>query len=264
MLEAKRKTWLHKANPTFKLALLTLSFIGLLFVHDPTFLLNVTVMLFLTLVAFSGHRLKRIIVISLPFLFVFISTSTSMMFFGKGSTVWFQWGLISITEESFYRGVHLGFRSLSFGLLGLMILFTTQPQALFYSLMQQCKLKPKFAYGFMAGARVLPLMVEEFQTIRNALYVRGVRAKHHPLAYIQQIKRYSIPLISGSIRRAHRMAAAMEAKGFHDGKRTYYYIIKFTRFDIYLLVYIVIMCLTIYAVSQQFPYFPVQDVRGSI
>lgn len=98
-------------------------------------------------------------------------------FFGKGETTWWEWGLIHITEESFYRGLHLGFRALIFALLGLMFSLTTRPVFLFYSLMQQLKLKPKYAYSFMAGIRLIPIMIEEFQTIRQAMIVRGVEQR---------------------------------------------------------------------------------------
>src|SRR5690625_7111529 len=38
-----------------------------------------------------------------------------------------------ITEESFFRGLHLGIRTVSFGLLGLVFALTTTPVQLFYS-----------------------------------------------------------------------------------------------------------------------------------
>ncbi len=88
--------------------------------------------------------------------------------------------------------------------------------------MQQCKLLPKLAYGIMAGYRFLPLIKEEFQTLQNAHWVRGVaRARTIP-EKVQQLKRYVIPLLAGAIRKAERTALAMESKGFTGEKNEYF------------------------------------------
>ena len=80
--------------------------------------------------------------------------------------------------------------------------------------MQQVKLKPKYAYSFMAALRLIPIMMEEFQTIRNAMKVRGFEREKGIRSVYFKMKAYSIPLLSGSIRRAHRIAVAMEANDF--------------------------------------------------
>lgn len=172
-----KETWLHKINPSLKLLFLIVLFISVLFIHNINFLINYTVSAFLLFAFFTGHPMKRILLLLIPFVLIFVSTATSMIFFGKGETTWWEWGLIHITEESFYRGLHLGFRALIFALLGLMFSLTTRPVFLFYSLMQQLKLKPKYAYSFMAGIRLIPIMIEEFQTIRQAMIVRGVEQR---------------------------------------------------------------------------------------
>lgn len=179
-----------------------------------------------------------------PFIIIFISTSTSMIFFGKGETTWFQWGLIHITKESFFRGLHIGFRALNFALLGIIFSVTTRPVYLFYSLMQQLKLPPKYAYSFLAGVRLIPIMIEEFQTIHHALKVRGATGARGIRGLFEQIKRYAVPLLSQSIRRAQRIAVAMEAKRFsNDSNRTYYYEISFSKYDVLFVTVIVVLFL---------------------
>ncbi len=54
---------------------------------------------------------------------------------------------------------------------------TTKPVYLFYSLMQQVNMKPKYVYSFMAAIRLIPLMIEEMKTLHHALKVRGVQKK---------------------------------------------------------------------------------------
>ncbi|NBI28510.1 energy-coupling factor transporter transmembrane component T family protein [Chengkuizengella marina] len=257
-----KETWLHKLNPSFKLMTMVVLFLSVLFIHNINFMLNYTIVTLLLFLIFSGHPFKRVLLILLPFLFIFISSATSMIFFGKGDTTWFKWGLIHITEESFFRGIHLGLRALTFAGLGITFALTTRPVYLFYSLMQQMKLPPRYAYSFMAGLRLIPIMFEEFQTIRYAMKVRGVQHKRGVKGFYEKLRVYSIPMLSQSIRRAHRIAVAMEAKRFSQVKnRTFYYKISFSKFDLLFLLYFIVMLSAAYFLSKQFPYFPITDVR---
>jgi energy-coupling factor transport system permease protein len=185
-----------------------------------------------------------------------------MVMFGKGETTIWKWGYAHITEESLLRGIHIGFRALSFAMLGLIFALTTQPVKLFYSLMQQLRLSPKYAYSFMAAIRLIPIMIEEFQTIRNAQKVRGIK-KHQTLkGKIQRLHALAIPMLSQSIRRAFRIAVAMEAKRFDSTKkRTFYYQIGFSKFDLIFLGYFLFMFWFAYLLSVNFPVFPQTDVR---
>ena len=177
MNASSTETWLHKVNPSLKLLVLLILCVVALCIHDLNFLMNVTIGTFIIFLCCTGHPIKRLLLVLIPFCFIFISTSSTMILFGQGETIWFKWGLISITEESFIRGLLVGFRALLFAALGLTFSFTTRPINLFYSLMQQAKLKPKYAYSFMAALRLIPMMIEEFHTIRNAMRVRGIDRK---------------------------------------------------------------------------------------
>ncbi|MBH8596487.1 MULTISPECIES: energy-coupling factor transporter transmembrane protein EcfT [unclassified Thermoactinomyces] len=262
-LEVK-ETWLHKANPSVKLVTMLVLFVVVLLTHDLNFLINGTIAAFVLFAFFTGHKVKRLLLFILPFLLIFLSTSTSMIFFGDGKTTWFAWGWIHITKESFYRGLHLGFRALDFAFLGLVFSLTTRPVFLFYSLMQQLRLKPKYAYSFMAGVRLIPIMMEELQTIGQAMAVRGMVREKGLASFFRKLKAYSIPLLSQSIRRAHRIAVSMEAKRFSEsGERTYYYELGFSRFDLLLVAYFSVSLLLGDYLAHIFPYFSVTDVRGS-
>jgi energy-coupling factor transport system permease protein len=185
-----------------------------------------------------------------------------MIMFGKGDTTWVKWGLIHITEESFFRGMHIGFRALVFGFLGLLFSMTTKPVLLFYSLMQQAKLSPKYAYSFLAGYRLIPIMLEEFQVIHGALKVRGIHRQKGISSIWVKLKAYSIPLLSQSIRRAFRIGVAMEAKQFSaNGARTFYYRVGFSKVDVYFVFFIIIILACAYILSIYYPYFPIRDVR---
>ncbi|WP_412103534.1 energy-coupling factor transporter transmembrane component T family protein [Rossellomorea aquimaris] len=257
-----KHTWLHDTNPSLKLIVMIGLFVFLLFVHYLNWLMYLTLFAFLLLWSFSGYSRKLVLLLVLPFFLVFLSTASSMIMFGKGETTWLTWGLIEVTEESFYRGVHIGLRAFVFAVLGLLFALTTRPVLLFYSLMQQLRLKPKYAYSFMAGLRLIPIMLEEFNTIGNALKVRGIREQKGMKHQIHKIQAYSIPLLAQSIRRAHRIAVAMETKGFvGDGERTYFYKVGFSKFDAYFIGSIILMILVSYFLSIDLPIFPTGDVR---
>ncbi|GAC90271.1 cobalt ABC transporter permease CbiQ [Anoxybacillus flavithermus NBRC 109594] len=257
-----RETWLHQTNPTAKLLFFLPMFVVIVFVHNPNVLINWTIGFTALFMLFSGYRMKHMLLFFVPFLFIFISTSSSMILFGKGETTWFRWGLIHITEESFYRGVHLGFRTLLFAIFGLMFALTTKPVLLFYSLMQQAKVKPKYAYSFLAAIRLLPIMLEEFQTVHQALKVRRAAKAKGFRGKLELVKRYAIPLLSQSIRRAQRIAVAMEAKGFtNERTRTFYYEVTMGKYDIYLLIVICVIVAAGYYVADVFPYVAIKDVR---
>lgn len=258
-----KETWLHRVNPSLKFSVIVILFIHLLFVHNINFVINYMLVTLLLYVAFTGHPWKRVLLIFIPFLLIFLTSSTSMIFFGKGEATWWKWGLIHITEESFYRGLHLGFRGIVFAILGIVFSLTTRPVFLFYSLMQQVKLKPKYAYSFMAAVRLIPIMIEEFQTLKYALKVRGVQERRGFIGFFEKLKSYSIPMLSQSIRRAHRIAVAMEAKRFSDAmNRTYYYRIGFSRYDLLFLLYFAVFIPASYYLAIHFPYFSVLDVRA--
>ncbi|KPB04959.1 energy-coupling factor transporter transmembrane component T family protein [Bacillus sp. CHD6a] len=255
----KNKTWMHEINPSFKLLAMVLLFIVVLFIHNINVMLNLTTILLLVYLLMTGQTYKLKLLLLVPFVFLFFTSAISMVLFGKGTTTWLEFGLINVSQESFYRGVHLGLRSLAFAFCGLIFALTTQPVFLFYSLMQQWKLPPKYAYSFMAGIRLLPLILEEFLILRKALIVRGIEQKG---SLLKKVYFYSIPLLSQSIRRAHRIAVAMEAKRFNNQKhRTYFYELGYSRMDLWFMLLILLMIALSLYLGISLPYLPVEDVR---
>ncbi|RKN85261.1 energy-coupling factor transporter transmembrane component T family protein [Paenibacillus ginsengarvi] len=257
-----RETWLHRVNPSLKLAFSLVLFFVVLFTHNPSVMINLCAVALLALFACSGHPAKRLALYALPALVLFVSSSTSMIFYGKGETVWFDWGIVHITKESFFRGMQVGLKSLCFAFIGLLFALTTRPVYLFYSLMQQCKVPPKYAYSFMAVMRLLPIMIEEFQTLRHALAVRGVAREKGLGGLYRKVKAYAVPMLAQSIRRAQRIAVAMEAKRFDGrGRRTYYYKIGFSAADAVLVAGLLALGAAAFAGGVLLPYFDITDVR---
>lgn len=255
-------SWMHGVNPALKLGVMLSGMAAILFIHNVNVLLILAGTLILLAMGASGYPAGSVALFMAPFLFVFLSTGMSMILFGQGDTLWWQWGPIAISRESFFRGLHVGLRALCFGLMGLLFALTTRPVLLFYSLMQQLKLPPRYAYSFMAALRLLPLMLEEFKSLRKAYKVRGVAFEKGWQGFVKKVNRYAIPLLAQSIRRARRIALSMEARRFNSAtKRTYYYQTGFSGADgLMLLCWIGIFGVS-WWIGWHFPFVEVTDVR---
>lgn len=255
-----RETWLHRVNPSVKLLAAVAFFLLVLFEHNINVLLNVTLFPLALFVFATGHPPKRLLLVSVPVLILVLSSMSSMMFYGLGDTTWFRWGLVHITEESFFRGLHIGLKSLNFALAGLLLALTTRPVLLFYSLMLQLRLSPRYAYSFMAAMRLLPIMVEELQTLRHARLIRG--APKHRFSLYGTLKAYAVPMLAQSIRRAQRIAVAMEARRFTQAQaRTYYYRPGLSARDAVFVVLLAIAWAAALQLGTEHPYVPITDVR---
>jgi energy-coupling factor transport system permease protein len=250
-----RDTWLHRVNPSVKLIVSLALFVFIVLTGSLNVTINMTIATLLPLLLFSGHPAKRLLLYASPFLLVFVSSSTGMMMFGQGSTTWFRFGIVHVTEESFWRGLLLGFRGLQVAAAGLLFGLTTRPVALFYSLMQQWRLAPKYAYSFLAALRMIPVIIEEFQTLRHALRIRGTKKRSPLTGWYATLRMYAIPLLVQSIRRAHRTAVAMEAKRFsNERSRTYYYEFGYSALDVVYVLYFVVAALLAVTVGTYWPY----------
>jgi energy-coupling factor transport system permease protein len=221
-----------RVNPSLKLFLHLICMLLLIVAKDPMttlYLLAIPVTVTLTV---AKVPLKTFLVRISPFLLIFLFTIWSLAAYGKGETVWWQWGWIRITEEGLTNGLNIGLRMLGFVAYGLLFSVTTDVTQLMLSLMQQCKLPPKFAYAMLAGFRFIPMFKEEYEQIKAAHRVRGARRVPGLRGKVQAFMRYTIPLLSQGIRKAERVAVALEARGF-DGSwnRTFYCEIRIGRID---------------------------------
>lgn len=235
----QRITWLHRANPAWKGLLMFLVMLVLFFSRDLAFIVVMACWYGGFLFVFSGFARRKLLLLCLPFTLTFLSSSLTLALFGKGEHVLWQWGIVKISEESVRSGLIIGMKSLAIGLVSLVLLLTTRPVLLFYALMQQFRFPARFAYSFLAALRLVPIVIEEWQTRTHALKVRGITFSKGIKGVYERLKLYSVPLFAQSIRRAQRMAVAMEAKQFRMNQpRTYYYETSYSKIDAYLTAYV--------------------------
>lgn len=159
------------------------------------------------------------------------------------------------------RGLHVTMRTLVISFYGMVIPFTSQIIYVFYSFMQHLKLKPKIAYAFMASIRMIPIMFTSFIQLRQALKMRYQVVDKSQRKGLKWINHLLIPILSQSIRKSHRLAVAMEAKGFTNGKRTYYYKVPFTINDVYFIIMSILLVILAFCLGSFFPITNITDIR---
>jgi energy-coupling factor transport system permease protein len=124
-----------------------------------------------------------------------------------------QLGPIRIGAETALNGLWLGLRLLAIALAGLLATATSDPVDVADALIQGWRVSPRFALGALAALRLLPSFAREWQTIGLARRARGVEAGGSPVAWVRLLGGRLLALLVGGIRRAARMAAAMESRG---------------------------------------------------
>jgi energy-coupling factor transport system permease protein len=123
-------------------------------------------------------------------------------------------GPLRIGAETLVDGLGLMCRLMAIALAGILATATSQPTEVADALVQQLRMSPRFAIGALAALRLLPVMAREWQTIGMARRARGVDAGRSPIQAVRLFFGRLLALLVGAVRRASRMALAMEARGF--------------------------------------------------
>ncbi|WP_026564271.1 energy-coupling factor transporter transmembrane component T family protein [Bacillus sp. UNC41MFS5] len=181
----------------------------------------------------GGWRMTYLVKRLLPYVGFFILICWMMAAFGEGEETLWKWAWFHVTVESLNHGLTIALRMLAFVTYGLLFTSTTDITLFIMSLIHQCKLSPKWAYGLLAGFRFIPLFQSELNQMKTAHKVRGYKQKNNWKAFM----RYALPLFTQGIRKSERIAIAMEARGFTGTRdRTYYQTTKLAAKDFgYLL-----------------------------
>ncbi|SDO56574.1 energy-coupling factor transporter transmembrane component T family protein [Alkalicoccus daliensis] len=185
---------------------------------------------------FSGIPLKKWLLFFTPFIIVALGFAWMTMLytsesFAGGEHLFSIWRF-DVTTGAVMTGISLALRSLCFITLSLLFILTTDSTKFMLSLMQQLKMPPKLTYGILAGYRFLPAFRHEFHILKQAHRIRGVGRARGIKDRLEQMRRYAIPLMANAIRKAERVANAMESKGFTGShNRTHYHYMKINKKD---------------------------------
>ena len=129
--------------------------------------------------------------------------------------------LFGDSDEPLLTALSVTVRVLAVALPGVAVILTIDPTDLADSLVQHAGVPARFAYASLAALRLLPLLALEWQTITAARRARGLDAGRNPLAQARLFASITFTLLVGAVRRATRLATAMDARGFDSrGPRT--------------------------------------------
>jgi len=120
-------------------------------------------------------------------------------------------------EATLVTGVGLGLRVIGLALPGVLLVASTDPVRMADALTIHWRMSTRFAFGALAALRLAPLLVAEFESLRLARRTRGVEAGRNPVAQVRLFAGIGFALLVGAVRRASRLATAMDARGFDSG-----------------------------------------------
>ena len=130
-----------RVNPSVKLILHLACMFFLVFAGDWQTTLCLALIPIAITLFIARISLKKFLIRTSPFLISFLATTWMFAAYGKGQTVWWEWGWIRITAEGLDTGLEVGLRMLGFVAYGFLFASTTDITGLMLSLMQQGQLR---------------------------------------------------------------------------------------------------------------------------
>jgi energy-coupling factor transport system permease protein len=118
-------------------------------------------------------------------------------------------------------GVAIGLRLIGIALAGIVAVASIDPTDLADALTEHLHAPRRFTVGALAAFRLMPLFADEWDTIGLARRARGIDDARGPLSRVKGFFGMTQSLLVAAIRRATRLALAMDGRGFADpGCRT--------------------------------------------
>jgi energy-coupling factor transport system permease protein len=135
----------------------------------------------------------------------------TIVLYGQASGhTYFHWLFMNITDGSIALAVATTLRVLAIGLPAVVLFVTVDPTDLADGLAQVVRLPARFVLGGLAALRLVGLFLDDWRSLELARRARGVADRGRVRRFASQ----AFALFVLSIRRATKLATAMEARGF--------------------------------------------------
>ena len=115
-------------------------------------------------------------------------------------------------------GVVTALRLLAIALPGVLVFATIDPVDLTDALVQQLHVPARFGYGSLAASRLLPLLTDDWRAQAMAARARGVSGSG-VVGRVRRLFSRVLLLLVSALRRATRLAVALDARGFAEADR---------------------------------------------
>ncbi|MGM0165283.1 cobalt transporter [Enterococcus sp. AZ135] len=161
-----------------------------------------------------------------PLIWLIIFTVALQMLFTRGGTLYWSWGVFSLSSYGIQNGLFIFCRFVLIIFMSTLLTLTTPPLSMSDAIESLLNPLKKFhlpvhevALMLSIALRFVPTLMDETEKIMNAQRARGVDFNDGNL--IQKVKAIVpllIPLFVSSFNRAEDLATAMEARGYRGGE----------------------------------------------
>jgi energy-coupling factor transport system permease protein len=220
-LAPMRPAFLARVTPVARLVAGMAWLVAAIVTLDPVVPTRLIVAAIFALALLSGLPLRRLPRRLAPMGFAILSlTVFSMLLSGANAdrslAAVVEFGPIRITGPAVAAGLAVGLRVVVIGLTTLLVFGPSDPTRMADSLVAQWHFPDRFAYGTLAALRVAPFMAEDWTVISAARRLRGI-APRGVRGRIRDAGDRLLVMLVAAIRRAERLALAMDARGFDSG-----------------------------------------------
>jgi len=222
-----RPAFLTRVTPVARLAAGFLWLAASILTLDPVVPARLALAAVVALALWSGLPLRRIPGRLAPLGFAIVSlTVFSILLSGSNAdrslATLVQVGPVRITWPALSAGLAIGLRVVVIGLTTLLVFGPSDPTRMADSLVQQWHFPDRFAYGTLAALRVAPFMSGDWAIIAAARRLRGIQPRG-PTGRVRDFGDRLLVMLVSAIRRAERLALAMDARAFDSGiRRTHF------------------------------------------
>lgn len=205
---------MQQVNPLTTLCVCAAWIVAALIILDARFLIFTIVLFAAALLILRRTSPLTLLLLMIPFaLFGFGFVTTNLLFRQETDFATMVSEEAAVSSEALSAGLTLALRAIACGMVSVFFALTTDPGAFLRALMAHARLPARFGYPLVGAMQLVPQILREAQQIRMARAMhRGgkVRRLPSPAEAVSLV----VPLMAFAIRRAGRMAIAMEARGF--------------------------------------------------
>lgn len=237
-------SFIHRLDPRAKL-MGAIWFIIIIFLANNWLTYVLLTVFVLTAVKLSEISPKFFINGVKPLIWLILFTVILQILFTSGSTIWFRFGPVVISQEGLLNGVFIFMRFVLIIFMSTILTLTTMPlsltDAIEYLLRPLAAVKVpvhEIALMLSIALRFVPTLMDETEKIMNAQRARGIDfGEGNIYQQMKAIVPLLIPLFVSSFNRAEELATAMEARGYRGGEgRTKYRQLEWVSRDTMIMV----------------------------
>ncbi|HID87562.1 MAG TPA: energy-coupling factor transporter transmembrane protein EcfT [Anaerolineae bacterium] len=230
MLETgKEKSPIHNLDPRAKLIWWFCLIILPILITNPYILLLITAWIWLmTPVARIARRMYRLLITMYPLMVGFIML-TWPFFYPGGEHILIHWAFIRVTVEGILYAFAMGLRIVTALTACMFFVMVTDLMDLASALGEFLQERFGVSYTYpliiISSFKFLPEVSGDFVTVTESFRSRALDLDTGSFTQrLRKIAPVAVPLIDGTLRRAHNIAIALELKAFGAQKRRTFYV----------------------------------------